>query len=242
MITLAGIHKSFKDNHVLKGIDLTVRKGEVVCVLGPSGSGKTTLLRSVNFLTRADSGEITVDDIQVDCAAATKRDIMSLRRATAMVFQQCNLFVNRTAIENVMEGLVVVQKLKKKEAYEKSYHYLEKVRMLDKIDQYPNQLSGGQQQRVGIARALALNPSVILFDEPTSSLDPELVGEVLAVMKDIASEGITMLVVTHEMGFAREVSNRVVFMDNGRKIEEGPPEQIFERPSEERTARFLSLW
>jgi L-cystine transport system ATP-binding protein len=240
MMTLKGIHKSFKDNHVLRGMDLTVKKGDVVCLLGPSGSGKTTLLRTVNFLEPADKGFITVDDTKVDCEKASKQDIMSLRRATAMVFQHCHLFINRTAIENVMEGLTIVQKIKKKEAHDIALHYLQKVRMEDKADQYPNKLSGGQQQRVGIARALALNPKVILFDEPTSSLDPELVGEVLTVMKEIATEGKTMLVVTHEMNFAREVANHVVFIDNGNIVEEGPPFEIFDNPREERTMRFLS--
>jgi L-cystine transport system ATP-binding protein len=240
MITLRGIEKSFGTAEVLHGIDLTVPTGTVVCVLGPSGSGKTTLLRAINFLTPADKGEIVMDDLTVDIAKAMKEDIMKIRRVTAMVFQQCNLFVNRNAVENVMEGLMIVQKMKKKEARERSLFFLEKVRMLDKIDSYPNQLSGGQQQRVAIARALALNPKVILFDEPTSSLDPELVGEVLAVMKDIAADGMTMVVVTHEMGFARDVANHVVFMDNGVTVEEGPPNEIFGSPREERTARFLS--
>jgi L-cystine transport system ATP-binding protein len=240
MITLKGIEKSFDGTGVLHGIDLTVNKGTVVCVLGPSGSGKTTMLRTINFLAPADKGTITIDELTVESATAKKDDIMRIRRSTAMVFQHCNLFVNRNAIENVMEGLMVVQKMKKKDAYEKSAFFLEKVRMQDKLKQYPNQLSGGQQQRVAIARALALNPKVILFDEPTSSLDPELVGEVLAVMKDIASDGMTMIVVTHEMGFARDVANNVVFMDNGVKVEEGPPAEIFSNPKEERTKRFLN--
>jgi L-cystine transport system ATP-binding protein len=240
MITLKNIEKSFDGTSVLRGIDLTVKKGTVVCVLGPSGSGKTTMLRTINFLAPADSGSITIDGLTVDAANARKDEIMKIRRSTAMVFQHCNLFVNRNAVENVMEGLIVVQKMKRKEAYEKSVFFLEKVRMGDKLTQYPNQLSGGQQQRVAIARALALNPKVILFDEPTSSLDPELVGEVLAVMKDIAGEGMTMVVVTHEMGFAQEVANNVVFMDNGVKVEEGLPRDIFTNPSEERTRRFIN--
>jgi L-cystine transport system ATP-binding protein len=240
VIALEGIRKSFKKAEVLHGIDLAVGKGEVVCVLGPSGSGKTTLLRTINFLAPADRGRITIDGLAVDAERVQKEDIMKIRRSTAMVFQQCNLFVNRNAVENVMEGLVVVQKMKKKEAYDKSVHYLEKVKLSEKINDYPNQLSGGQQQRVAIARALALAPKVILFDEPTSSLDPELVGEVLAVMKDIAADGMTMIVVTHEMGFARDVANHVVFMDNGVKIEEGPPADIFGSPKEERTIKFLS--
>ena len=210
-------------------------------MLGPSGSGKTTMLRAINFLEPADKGTIQLDDMTVDVSNVTRADIRNFRRSTAMVFQHMNLFINRTAIGNVMEGLIVVQKMSKKEAYEKSLFFLEKVRMLDKIDQYPNQISGGQQQRVAIARALALNPKVLLFDEPTSSLDPELVGEVLGVMRDIAGEGMTMIVVTHEMGFARDVSHRVIFMDEGVVAEEGPPEQIFTNPKEARTAQFLKL-
>jgi len=240
MIELRGIEKSFGKNKVLRGIDLTVKTGEVVCVLGPSGSGKTTMLRTINFLAPADRGEITIDALTVDAANAAKEDIMRIRRSSAMVFQHCNLFVNRNAVENVMEGLIVVQRMKKKDAYDKSVLCLEKVRMLDKIESYPNQLSGGQQQRVAIARALALNPKVILFDEPTSSLDPELVNEVLAVMKDIASEGMTMIVVTHEMGFARNVADHVVFMEDGLKVEEGEPEVIFEHPRQARTLQFLN--
>jgi ABC-type polar amino acid transport system ATPase subunit len=240
MITLKGIHKSFKSNYVLRGIDLTVQKGSVVCLLGPSGSGKTTLLRAVNFLEPADKGHIRVDDIEVDCQKATKEDIMRLRRATAMVFQQCNLFINRTAIENVMESLVVVQGMKKKNAREIAMSYLLKVHLEDKVNHYPNQLSGGQQQRVAIARALAINPKVLLFDEPTSSLDPELVNEVLAVMKEIARDGMTMIVVTHEMNFARDVASHVVFIDKGKTVEEGSAEDIFDNPKEERTVRFLS--
>jgi len=240
MLKMEGLYKSFGELEVLRGIDINVNKGQVVCVLGPSGSGKTTMLRAINFLEPADKGIISIDDLSVDVAKATKLDIRNLRMATAMVFQQSNIFINRTAIGNVMEGLTVVQKMPKKEAYDRSLYFLEKVRMLDKIDAYPNQLSGGQQQRVGIARALALNPKVLLFDEPTSSLDPELVNEVLSVMRDIAEEGITMIVVTHEMGFAQNVANHVVFMDEGLVVEEGPPAQIFENPQEERTRQFLS--
>jgi len=240
MIVLEGLEKAFGALEVLRGVDLTVKTGEVCCVVGPSGSGKTTLLRAVNFLAPADKGRITVDDIAVDASDATREQMMALRRSTAMVFQQFNLFIHRTAIENVMEGLVVVRKVKKKEAQEISGFFLQKVGLEDKMHQYPNQLSGGQQQRVAIARAMALNPRVILFDEPTSALDPELVGEVLGTMKDIAAEGMTMIVVTHEMGFAREVANHVVFIDNGIKVEEGTPEDIFMNPKEERTARFLS--
>lgn len=239
MIQLTDISKSYGKNTVLKSIDLTVNKGEVVVILGPSGSGKTTLLRCVNYLEKPNGGEITIGDYRLDCKRATKKEIHELRKRSAMVFQQYNLFKHKTAIENVMEGLVVVKKMPKAEARQKSIALLEKVGLADKLDAYPSQLSGGQQQRVGIARALALEPEVILFDEPTSALDPELVGEVLAVIRKIAKEGITMIVVTHEMGFARDVANHVVFMDEGVIVEQGPPSELFHHPREERTKQFL---
>lgn len=239
MIKLTGITKSFGRNHILKGIDLHVNKGEVVVILGPSGSGKTTLLRCINYLERPSDGQIVIGDSIVDCKRAGKQDILQLRRKSAMVFQQYNLFKHKTALENVMEGLVIVQKRPKEEARERSVSVLEKVGLGSKLDAYPSELSGGQQQRVGIARALALEPEVILFDEPTSALDPELVGEVLEVIRKIAKEGITMIVVTHEMGFARDVSNHVVFMDGGVIVEEGTPQEIFSSPKEERTKQFL---
>lgn len=239
MIQLTDISKSYGKNAVLKSIDLTVNKGEVVVILGPSGSGKTTLLRCVNYLEKPNGGEIAIGDYRVQCKRATKKEIHELRQRSAMVFQQYNLFKHKTAIENVMEGLVVVKKMPKAEARQKSIDLLEKVGLADKLDAYPSQLSGGQQQRVGIARALALEPEVILFDEPTSALDPELVGEVLAVIRKIAKEGITMIVVTHEMGFARDVANHVVFMDEGVIVEQGPPSELFHHPREERTKQFL---
>ncbi|MDQ0246680.1 L-cystine transport system ATP-binding protein [Bacillus fengqiuensis] len=239
MIQLTNIQKSFGRHSVLKGINLRVNKGDVVVILGPSGSGKTTLLRCVNFLERPNEGEVTIGDFTVHCKRPSKQDILKLRKKTAMVFQHYNLFKHKTVLENVMEGLVIVQKLPKEAARKKSLEVLEKVGLADKINVYPSQLSGGQQQRVGIARALALNPEVILFDEPTSALDPELVGEVLEVIRNIAREGITMIVVTHEMGFARDVSNHVVFMDQGTIVEEGKPVEIFSNPKEERTKRFL---
>ncbi|UNK19490.1 amino acid ABC transporter ATP-binding protein [Paenibacillus sp. N3/727] len=239
MIKLTNISKSFGRNQVLKSIDLTVNKGEVVVILGPSGSGKTTLLRCVNYLEKPSDGEITIGDYKLSCKHATKRDIHALRQKSAMVFQQYNLFKHKTALENVMEGLVIVKKIPKEEAREKSIALLEKVGLAAKLDAYPSQLSGGQQQRVGIARALALEPDVILFDEPTSALDPELVGEVLAVIRKIAKEGITMIVVTHEMAFARDVANHVVFMDGGVIVEEGTPVELFNHPREERTRQFL---
>ncbi|ACX65354.1 amino acid ABC transporter ATP-binding protein [Paenibacillus sp. Y412MC10] len=239
MIQLTDISKSYGKNAVLKSIDLTINKGEVVVILGPSGSGKTTLLRCVNYLEKPNGGEIAIGDYRVQCKRATKKEIHELRQRSAMVFQQYNLFKHKTAIENVMEGLVVVKKMPKAEARLKSIALLEKVGLADKLDAYPSQLSGGQQQRVGIARALALEPEVILFDEPTSALDPELVGEVLAVIRKIAKEGITMIVVTHEMGFARDVANHVVFMDEGVIVEQGPPSDLFHHPREERTKQFL---
>ncbi|RST60315.1 amino acid ABC transporter ATP-binding protein [Siminovitchia terrae] len=239
MIKLKNINKQFQKNRVLKGIDLDVEKGDVLVIVGPSGSGKTTLLRCINYLERPDEGSITIDGFTVQGKHALKRDVLALRRKTAMVFQHYNLFKNKTVLENVMEGLIVAKKIPKKEAKEIGVSLLEKVGLGEKLNEYPLQLSGGQQQRVGIARALALNPSVILFDEPTSALDPEMVGEVLAIIKQIANEGITMVVVTHEIDFAREVANRVVFMDGGHIIEQGSPEEVLIHPKHERTKRFL---
>lgn len=239
MIALSGIKKSFGKNEVLSGIDLKVNRGEVVAILGPSGSGKTTLLRCINYLEKPDSGVISIGDFKLNCRQHGKKDVHALRQKSAMVFQQYNLFRHKTALENVMEGLVVVRKVSKAEARERSIALLEKVGLGAKLNAYPSELSGGQQQRVGIARALALNPEVILFDEPTSALDPELVGEVLAVIRQIAEEGITMIIVTHEMGFAQEVANHVVFMDGGVIVEEGEPKQLFRYPKEERTRQFL---
>ncbi|WP_028590549.1 amino acid ABC transporter ATP-binding protein [Paenibacillus massiliensis] len=240
MIQLTNIHKSYGNHKVLQGIDLKVEKGDVVAILGPSGSGKTTLLRCVNFLEHADEGQVQVEDLSVDCRHARRADILKLRRKTAMVFQQYNLFKHKTVLDNVTEGLIVAQKRPKAEARAYAAQILEQVGLSSKFDAYPSMLSGGQQQRVGIARALALNPEVILFDEPTSALDPELVGEVLTVIRAIAERGITMIIVTHEMGFAREVANHVVFMDGGFIVEEGTPEEIFVRPQQERTRQFLS--
>lgn len=239
MIEINGIHKKFGKNEVLKGVDIKVNKGEVVVILGPSGSGKTTLLRCINFLEKADAGEISIGETKVKFKHATKKDILGVRRQTAMVFQGYNLFSNKTALENVMEGLVIARKVPKSEAEEISKKMLDKVGLSDKYNFYPSQLSGGQQQRIGIARALALNPEVILFDEPTSALDPELVGEVLSVMKNVAKEGITMIVVTHEMSFASDIADRVIFMDGGVVVEKGKPKEIFSNPKEERTKQFL---
>jgi len=238
-IELKNIHKSFGNNNVLKGINLTIEKGQVVVILGPSGSGKTTLLRCINFLEHPDEGEIHIGDFSIKCKHAHHHDIMTLRKKSGMVFQNYNLFKNKTVLENVMEGLVIAQKVPKDEARLKSLAILQRVGLSDKIDVYPSQISGGQQQRVGIARALALNPEVILFDEPTSALDPELVGEVLDTIRQVASDGITMIVVTHEIGFARDVSSRVVFMDGGVVVEEGNPHDLLNNPKEERTKQFL---
>lgn len=208
-------------------------------ILGPSGSGKTTLLRCINFLEKADEGELIVGESHVNFKHASKKQILEIRRKTAMVFQSYNLFNNKTALENVTEGLIIARKTSKKQAEELAKKVLDKVGLSDKIDFYPSQLSGGQQQRVGIARALALNPDVILFDEPTSALDPELVGDVLSVMKKVAEEGITMIVVTHEMSFAYDIASKVVFMEGGVIVEEGTPREIFTNPREERTKQFL---
>ena len=221
---------------------LKVGKSEVVSILGPSGSGKTTFLRCINFLEKADNGILKFDDLTVDMHNATKQQILDVRRRTAMVFQHYNLFANYTVLGNVMLGMTSVQKISKAEAKDKAVAYLEKVGLADKLDSYPIQLSGGQQQRVAIARALALDPEIILLDEPTSALDPELVGEVLEVIRNVVEEDHTMIIVTHEMKFAREVSDNVVFMDGGYIIEQGHPEDIFNNPKEERTAQFLQRY
>lgn len=239
MIRYENVHKVFGEVEVLKGIDFEIGTGEVVCILGPSGSGKTTLLRCTNFLEMPTKGIVTVGDITIDAEKVTKKEIQAIRQHSTMVFQNYNLFRNKTALDNVMTSLIVVQKKSKVEARKIAEHYLNVVGMSDRMAHYPAQLSGGQQQRVGIARALALQPHAILFDEPTAALDPELVGEVLSVMKDVARTGITMAVVTHEMGFAREVADRVVFMDDGVVVEQGKPEDVLDNPQNERTRKFL---
>ena len=236
VVRIRGLHKSFGDVHVLKGIDLEVAAHEVVSVIGPSGSGKSTLLRCVNRLTEPDSGEVYVDGELVSSKGA---DIDRIRTKVGIVFQSFNLFPHRTALGNVTLALEKVLALPKAEARRWGLEHLARVGLVGKADAYPSQLSGGQQQRVAIARALAMHPKVMLFDEVTSALDPELVGEVLEVMRDLASEGMTMLVVTHEMGFARHVSHRVVFMDEGRLVEQGPPDRLLGSPSEPRTREFL---
>ena len=240
MLKLTNVHKSFGKVEVLKGISLNVEKGCVTAIIGPSGAGKTTLLRCMNFLEKADSGEMDFDDEKVDLKKAAKKTILSIRRKTAFVFQNYNLFSNKTALENVMEGLVIARKIPKPQAKDMAMKALEKVGLRDRADFYPLSLSGGQQQRVGIARAIAVNPEVILFDEPTSALDPELTGEVLSVIRTLADEGTTMVIVTHEMAFAREIADHVIFMEGGKIVEEGTSSQLFTSPKEERTRKFLA--
>ncbi len=237
MIEIRNLHKNFGDLHVLKGIDLSITQGEVTVIMGPSGSGKSTLLRCINRLEECTSGTVIVDGYDV---MAKDTDINFIRTEAGMVFQQFNLFPHMTALGNVTLGPVKVRKMKKADAEELGIELLSKVGLKDKARVYPDRLSGGQKQRVAIARSLALKPKVLLFDEPTSALDPELVGEVLEVMKQLGREGMTMVVVTHEMGFAREVADRVIFMDEGVIIEEGEPENIFTSPRHERTKSFLS--
>ena len=239
MLKITNVHKSFKKNKILKGVDLTVNKGDVVVILGPSGSGKTTLLRTLAFLETADKGELEFDEIKTSLSNAHKKTILDVRKKIGFVYQNYNLFANKTALENVMEGLVIARKVSKEEAKTIAEDALKKVGLLERKDFYPSQLSGGQQQRVGIARAIAYKPDVVLFDEPTSALDPELVGEVLSVIKALAKEGTTMIVVTHEMSFAEEAATQVVFMDGGVVVEKGTSREIFYSPKEERTKQFL---
>ena len=237
MITVKNLYKSFGQLQVLKGIDCHVSPREVVCIIGPSGSGKSTLLRCINQLEKPDSGTVTIDEIELTAPAT---DINKVRQQVGMVFQHFNLFPHCTTLENVTMAPIIIKGMKKEEAGGIARELLRKVGLSDKDDVYPAQLSGGQKQRVAIARALAMQPKVMLFDEPTSALDPEMVGEVLEVMKNLALEGMTMMVVTHEMGFAREVGQRVIFMDEGLIVEEGSPRQIFENPTNPRTKSFLS--
>ena len=239
MLEIRNVYKAFGNNQVLNGVDLKVNKGDIIVILGPSGSGKTTFLRTINFLEKADKGTIDFDDIHTELQSASHKTINKIRKKTAFVFQNYNLFANKTALENVTEGLIVARKVPKEEAIKRAKDALDKVGLSERYDYYPSQLSGGQQQRVGIARAIAVNPDVLLFDEPTSALDPELIGEVLSVMKKLAKEGATMIVVTHEMSFTQEVASRVVFMDGGVVVEEGTAKQIFTAPKEKRTEQFL---
>lgn len=240
MLKIKNIYKHFGDNNVLNGVNIDVKKGEVVVILGPSGSGKTTMLRCINFLEHANEGSITVNGFTVSAKEKKKKRIRDLRRKTAMVFQQYNLFRNRTALENVMEGLTVVKKMNRDAARKKAEDALTDVGLAEKKDFYPSQLSGGQQQRVGIARALVMEPDLLLFDEPTSALDPELVGEVLECIRKVAKTGITMMIVTHEIAFAKEAATRVIFMEGGVVVEDGTPEEVIDHPKTERTRMFLS--
>jgi len=236
MIDIKGLKKAFGENEVLKGIDLSIEAREVVVIIGPSGSGKSTLLRCMNYLEQPTAGLVTVDGIPLDGEA----HINKVREEVGMVFQRFNLFPHMTVLENIMLAPMKVKKIAKAEAEKTARELLSRVGLAEKADSYPPQLSGGQQQRVAIARALAMHPKVMLFDEPTSALDPEMVGEVLDVMRSLAKEGMTMVIVTHEMGFAREVGDRLLFVDDGRIIEQGEPKEVFEHPKEERTQLFLS--
>ena len=239
MIKLQSLSKHFGKAVVLDGIDLTIEKGEIVVIIGPSGTGKSTLLRCINFLEQPTAGTITVGDLSVDTDKASRAEILAMRRQTAFVFQNYALFANKTALQNIAERLLVVDRWPKEKAYQRAREILEQIGLADKADAYPASMSGGQQQRVGIGRAMAAGAEVILFDEPTSSLDPEWVEEVLGLMKQLASERQTMLVVTHEMSFARDVADRVIFIDGGRIVEQGPPSEIFHHPQDPRTKDFL---
>ncbi|MFD1778675.1 amino acid ABC transporter ATP-binding protein [Fredinandcohnia salidurans] len=240
-LSVKGLAKSFGANEVLKNIDLEIKKGEVVSIIGPSGSGKTTMLRCFNALEQPDKGLFQFEDgLSINFGEKlSKQNVIRLSRKSGMVFQSYNLFPHKTALQNVMEGPLIVQKRNKAEARREAVDLLEKVGLKEKMDLYPDQLSGGQQQRVGIARALALKPELLLFDEPTSALDPELIGEVLKVMKDLAHENWTMIIVTHEIQFAGEISDKVLFMDGGYVVEQGKPDAVLKNPKEERTKQFL---
>ena len=242
MLKITGIRKSFSTLDVLKGVDLTVHKGEVVSLIGPSGSGKTTLLRCANFLDQAEDGTMVLDGQTYHLGHVRRTEMYEARRHTAFVFQNYNLFLNKTALQNVTEGLIVARKMPRDEAEARAQKALEKVGLSNRGASYPNQLSGGQQQRVAIARALAMKPEILFFDEPTSALDPLLTGEVLRVIRSLADEHMTMVIVTHEMPFARAVSDRVVFLDGGVIVEQGSPEQVFENPQQERTREFLKSY
>jgi len=240
MIRLNNIHKSFGDSAVLSGIDIDIRQGEIIVIIGSSGTGKSTLLRCVNFLEQPDKGSITIDDVTLDSENFSKADVLALRRKTGFVFQNYALFAHLTAKQNIAEGLITVRNWKKDQAYDRAQQILDDIGLGDKADSYPSALSGGQQQRVGIGRAMALQPELLLFDEPTSALDPEWVGEVLSLMKQLATQHQTMLVVTHEMQFAREVADRVIFMAEGKIVEQGSPQDIFDNPQDPKLKKFLN--
>lgn len=239
MIEIKNLHKRYDKTDVLKGINFTVNDGDVVAILGPSGSGKTTILRCMNFLVKADKGSIVFDGKEHDLANISHKEISEIRKKTGFVFQNYNLFLNKTVLENVMTGLVIARKVPQEKAKKKAIEALEKVGMADRLDHYPSQLSGGQQQRVSIARALVYEPEVIYFDEPTSALDPELIGEVLTTMKQLAESGMTMVVVTHELSFAKNISNKVLFLDKGEVIENTDSKSFFENPTNDRIKQFL---
>jgi polar amino acid transport system ATP-binding protein len=240
MIEVQGLSKRYHDNIVLEDVSLKINEGDVIGIIGPSGTGKSTLLRCIDQLEVPEKGVISLDGTQVDLSKKNKREIGKIRQNTGMVFQKFNLFEKKTALENVMEGLIVVKKMKKDEAKKVALEELDKVGMLPWANHYPRHMSGGQQQRVAIARALAMKPKLLLLDEPTSALDPELVGEVLDVIKEIAGKGFTMLLVSHEMNFVRNVSNRVIFLDKGHIVEDGTPKEVFEHPKNQRTKDFFA--
>lgn len=242
MLQIRNLRKSFGDLQVLKSIDLDVNRGDVVAILGPSGSGKTTMLRCLNFLEKSDGGTMLFDDRRVDLARVTHAEANALRRRTGFVFQSYNLFANKTALQNVTEGLITARKMPRRRAEEIARAALVKVGMDDRADYYPSQLSGGQQQRVAIARALALHPDILCFDEPTSALDPELTGEVLRVLRELAEHKTTMIIVTHEMKFARDAADRILFMDGGVVVEQGDAKELIDHPKEERTRQFLASY
>ena len=240
MIEVKNVKKKFGENVVLDGINLTINKGDVIAIIGPSGTGKSTLLRCIDRLEKPEEGELVIDDLNVNLAQAGKKELIDIRKRTAMVFQNWNLFSKKTALENVMEGLIVVKKMDKQSARKIAEEQLKNVGLLDWSNHYPRHLSGGQQQRVAIARALAMEPQLLLLDEPTSALDPELVGEVLDTIKKAANEGYTMLLVSHEMNFVRNVATKVIFMENGKILEEGTPKELFYAPKSERVRGFIS--
>ncbi|KAB1436040.1 amino acid ABC transporter ATP-binding protein [Candidatus Galacturonibacter soehngenii] len=238
-VEIRGLSKKFGQNVVLNDINLDIRKGDVVAIIGPSGTGKSTLLRALNLLEKPEKGEVSIEGNVYDLTTKSAKKKLELRKSTEMVFQQFNLFKNKTALENVMEGLLIVKRMKKEEARKRAINQLEKVGMGDRLNHYPRHLSGGQQQRVAIARALAMEPKMLLMDEPTSALDPELVSEVLLTVKKVAQEGNTILLVTHEMNFVKKVANRVIFLENGKVVADGTPKEIFENPSNDRLKEFL---